>query len=281
MDAAARDEVLGSRGSLRMGYLKEFLVMHFKESGQLKRETFDEVHASDSRTETKFHEWTSGVMDREMTKEVAEEIRHLPRDDPMALKWRKCPYTGKEVDPFRVWIVPVRSVLKSEIDTSSHRTRAEGDANDATASLFDTGSKAAADNCQPIVKQEVAEEKTPAQLRHEAAKEIFNDAKPYMRRLQEMGIVQDEWVVKCGDDPFRAPLVTDCTNLKPIINRALAILSKIHKKEISMKEPEHVQSIMMLLDQLAESEKRCNHWAVTYGVVDKTKKTPKRKLFEV
>ena len=100
MDAAARDEDLGSRGSLRMGYLKEFLVMRLKESGQLKRETVDEVHASDSRTETKFHEWTSGVMDREMTKEVAEEIRNPPRDDPMALKWRKCPYTGTEVDPF-------------------------------------------------------------------------------------------------------------------------------------------------------------------------------------
>ena len=60
MDAAARDEVLGSRGSLRMGYLKEFLVMRLKESGQLKRETVDEVHASDSRTEKEFHEWTLG-----------------------------------------------------------------------------------------------------------------------------------------------------------------------------------------------------------------------------
>ena len=39
-----------------------------------------------------------------------------------------------------------------------------------------------------------------------------------------------------------------------------------------MKEPEHVQSIIMLLDQLTESEKRCHHWAVTYGAVDKTKK---------
>ena len=97
-----------------------------------------------------------------------------------------------------------------------------------------------------------------------------------------MTIIHDEWIAKCGSDTFRATLVNECTNLKPTINRALAILSQIHKKEITMKEPEHVDSIMMLIEQLQEQENVRQHWAVTYGVCEaKGKKSAKRKAEEV
>ena len=66
--------------------------------------------------------------------------------------------------------------------------------------------------------------------------------------------------------PYTAPLVSDVDSTRSTLRRALAILIKIHKGDISANEREHTDSIMLLMDQLDMKHKGITAWAVTYGV---------------
>ena len=94
--------------------------------------------------------------------------------------------------------------------------------------------------------------------------------------------MHDEWEGKYGNDPHRALLVSDCDDVRPTLRRALAILIKIHKGEITSKDKEHTNSIILLLNQLDQKHKSIENWAATYGVHEaKGKKGAKRKVAEI
>ena len=218
-----------------------------------------------------------------MGPERGQAIMYLPESDPGALKWIKCPHThtGKYFDPYRLFLVPIRLTSASNNDTNAHKTRTEGDATEATASHFDDGdNKAAIATTQ--VKTDIADEKTDADIKRIRIQELFADAKPSIRKLKEYEIMHDEWQNKCGTDAYKAHLVSDVDNTRPTLRRALAILIKIHKGDISANEREHTGSIMLLMDQLDMKHKGITAWAVTYGVHEArgNKRGSKRKTDE-
>ena len=93
MSAEDKERVLCSRGDVRMGYLKEFLVMRLKDAGQMKREIVDEKHEHQKRDVVTHREWNSERVKKKLGPERGQALMVLPQSDPGNLKWIRCPKT--------------------------------------------------------------------------------------------------------------------------------------------------------------------------------------------
>jgi hypothetical protein len=95
MNTEDKNEVLNSRGDVRLAYLKDFLASRLKEKGQLKRQEVVEEKASVKEDKVKFYEWHFWRMKKEWGEDRAQAIIDLPKDDEGALSWIPCPQTKK------------------------------------------------------------------------------------------------------------------------------------------------------------------------------------------
>jgi hypothetical protein len=122
-------------------------------------------------------------------------------------------------------------------------------------------------------------EATPEEERKRRVKELFNDLKPYVRKIQEYQILEEEWANKCGSDPSRQPLMSDVHTGRPILSGAIAILMKITKGEITIADADNTNALLMLMDQIDERHKKTESWAITYKVMEVKKRgSVKRKI---
>ena len=129
-------DVMSSRGDVRLGYLKEFLVRQLKEKGVLKTSSSIETHEDAKKDVTQFVEWNSEMMNKKMGPERATILRAIPRDSPNALQFMKCPYTGSEEDPMRIWIIPIHMVVHCNTDKNAHELKVVGEADEKDAARF-------------------------------------------------------------------------------------------------------------------------------------------------
>ena len=105
------------------------------------------------------------------------------------------------------------------------------------------------------VKAEVAEA-TPAEERTRRVKELFDDPTPYVRKIQEYQIGKEERAGTCGSDPFRQPLASDVHTGRPILSRAIAMLVKFTKGEITIADAGNTNALLMLMDQVDDMHKK-------------------------
>ena len=68
-------------------------------------------------------------------------------------------------------------------------------------------------------------------------------AKPDIRKLQEMHLVEEDWLAKCDGDEFSSPLVNSCSKSWTLMSRSLAILRKANTGDAVYVEEEQLNSL--------------------------------------
>ena len=221
LSAEEKQEVLSSRGDKRTDYLKYYTVMRIKDKGEIKSTTLAEEHSMDKVDSIVVHEWNSEIMNKKLGADRATAIRALPHDTPWAVTWDQCPFTLKEKDPFRIWLVPQHCLRTDNLDRSSHKTEVKGDASPADLNLFDSDVGAACSASSTgvtfpdlKVKEETVEQ-TPLELRRKRLQEIIKNPKPEMRKLYDYQMHEEDWCKRCISDPFKQPLCADVIPSRP------------------------------------------------------------------
>ena len=259
----------------RQQYLQEYLVMSMKSKGSLSRKTLSETHTHNKDDKTFVHEWNSEIMDEKLGKLRGPALRAMPRDHPKALRWVKCPFTGSEQDPMRIWHVPEHVVVTSNKDSCGHELRGENDADASDLNTFAASSGEAAakpSTSAVIVKLEELSREEQLAIR---GQKILADRKPEIRKLQDDEMTEAEWSKRCGDNPFKSPLVVDVGKNKPLIVKTLKLLHKINNNDENETKTDlsGLNACVLLLEQIEAKHENTGEWAVTYGVADKSSKS--------
>ena len=154
--------------------------------------------------------------------------------------------------------MPEHVVVTSNKDSVGHELRGETDADASDVNTFAASSGEAAakpSTSAVIVKLEELSREEQLAIR---GQKILADPKPEIRKLQDYEMTEAEWSKRCGDNPFKSPLVVDVGKNKPHIVKTLKLLRKINNDENETKNDlSGLNACVLLLEQIkAKHEKR-------------------------
>jgi hypothetical protein len=206
-------KVTASRGSERMGYLKDYLILMLKQKGVIKKRTIDEVHTSETNDHSNIKTENSEKMNDDLGKDRATMLRQMCDTDPTTtpgISWSPCPYTGAKTDPMRLWTYTIKSTVTDNRDKNIVTTSAVTDATVDDAKLFDKGGS----NEGPKVEVK-AEVLTREEILAKKTTLLLQDPKTEIKKLKDLELTFRDWIVKIGADVMKQPLKTEAEKALP------------------------------------------------------------------
>ena len=206
-------KVTASRGSERMGYLKDYLILMLKQKGVIKKRTIDEVHTSETNDRSNIKTENSEKMNDDLGKDRATMLRQMCDTDPTTtpgISWSPCPYTGAKTDPMRLWTYTIKSTVTDNRDKNIVTTSAVTDATVDDAKLFDKGGS----NEGPKVEVK-AEVLTREEILAKKTTLLRQDPKTEIKKLKDLELTFRDWIVKIGADVMKQPLKTEAEKALP------------------------------------------------------------------